>query len=176
MHQIVSGIGILSNLALFGNNMYLLFTEELRVFAIFMISGAINGGCCILYCSHFCDISRDQRKASEDWCFMCLLMNFFILLLSVFSVSESNLAIKSLCFGNVGVTAFAGIVIATRNLFSCKRCHYIRLSSQGECSICLEVIGESGCQTLTCKHSFHVVCLEKWLTTNESCPNCRAEL
>jgi len=39
------------------------------------------------------------------------------------------------------------------------------------CSICLEPC-VSGVE-LECKHVFHKKCIEKWLDTNPTCPNCR---
>jgi len=45
-----------------------------------------------------------------------------------------------------------------------------------DCSICLETIKE-GERTMTiqkCKHGFHQKCLDPWLSTHDSCPNCRS--
>ena len=44
------------------------------------------------------------------------------------------------------------------------------------CSVCLENVTE-GERTLLikkCQHGFHQKCLDPWLGTNESCPNCRS--
>jgi hypothetical protein len=40
-----------------------------------------------------------------------------------------------------------------------------------ECSICLESLLDS--KQLSCGHSFHEPCIDPWLQTNGSCPNCR---
>ena len=45
-----------------------------------------------------------------------------------------------------------------------------------DCSICLEPVKE-GERTMTiqkCKHGFHQKCLDPWLVTHDSCPNCRS--
>ena len=46
-----------------------------------------------------------------------------------------------------------------------------------ECTICLNgyKLNETK-KTTDCNHIFHEECLEKWLTTNNSCPLCRTEL
>ena len=47
-----------------------------------------------------------------------------------------------------------------------------------DCSICLEQIKE-GQRTLlltTCRHGFHQTCLDPWLLTNSTCPNCRGAI
>lgn len=44
-----------------------------------------------------------------------------------------------------------------------------------ECSICLDEIKE-GQRTLlirSCQHGFHQECLDRWLSGNSTCPNCR---
>ncbi len=49
----------------------------------------------------------------------------------------------------------------------------------GECSICFDTIrkGQMMCR-LPCKnevsHAFHKKCIEPWLKTNNTCPNCRS--
>jgi hypothetical protein len=47
-----------------------------------------------------------------------------------------------------------------------------------DCSICLEQIKED--QTITvirsCQHGFHELCLQPWLQTKSTCPNCRGPL
>ena len=39
------------------------------------------------------------------------------------------------------------------------------------CSVCLDESGLS--KTLSCGHSFHEDCIDKWLEDNNTCPNCR---
>jgi hypothetical protein len=44
-----------------------------------------------------------------------------------------------------------------------------------ECSICLGDILR-GDRTTSCGHHFHTACLQKWLVSHNTCPNCRTEL
>jgi hypothetical protein len=47
------------------------------------------------------------------------------------------------------------------------------------CSICLgEFVPGESIRTLPCpgRHPFHALCVDKWLMTKDSCPNCRALL
>lgn len=46
-----------------------------------------------------------------------------------------------------------------------------------ECTICLEKFqnGEE-IRTFSCKHAFHGRCLDNWLSSDLSCPNCRLQL
>lgn len=41
------------------------------------------------------------------------------------------------------------------------------------CTICLENISDSENETLVCNHSFHNICINRWLSTNTNCPVCR---
>jgi len=43
-----------------------------------------------------------------------------------------------------------------------------------ECTICIDdyKVGNIVRQ-LKCSHTFHQACIDKWLTTNKMCPNCR---
>lgn len=44
----------------------------------------------------------------------------------------------------------------------------------GECLICLDDFEEgSEVRTLPCFHFFHTACVDKWLTSNGSCPVCK---
>uniref|UniRef100_A0A182MEZ7 RING-type domain-containing protein n=1 Tax=Anopheles culicifacies TaxID=139723 RepID=A0A182MEZ7_9DIPT len=43
------------------------------------------------------------------------------------------------------------------------------------CTICLEQIKPANRWTLPCKHSFHIVCLNKWTVNKQECPNCRKQ-
>jgi hypothetical protein len=40
------------------------------------------------------------------------------------------------------------------------------------CSICLESL-QNGIINTECNHTFHKICLEKWLNLNNTCPYCR---
>lgn len=44
------------------------------------------------------------------------------------------------------------------------------------CSVCLEHVkeGERTLMIQKCHHGFHQKCLDPWLSTNDSCPNCRS--
>ena len=41
------------------------------------------------------------------------------------------------------------------------------------CTICLENILEIDNKTLVCNHTFHNICINRWLATNTNCPICR---
>lgn len=47
-----------------------------------------------------------------------------------------------------------------------------------ECPVCLSVFadGEKVSQLSVCKHSFHAVCIDKWLNSQSNCPVCRASI
>lgn len=53
----------------------------------------------------------------------------------------------------------------------------VEMANRGceECTICLEAVGEGGCQT-RCKHWFHKHCLGKWLHVKRTCPVCCHDL
>lgn len=44
-----------------------------------------------------------------------------------------------------------------------------------DCSICLnEIVAKStGFVQMSCTHTFHLKCISKWLSTNNTCPMCR---
>src|SRR3989338_2706289 len=48
-------------------------------------------------------------------------------------------------------------------------------SCEEVCSICLEKLGKKALakRVKSCKHSFHPLCLLKWLEDKHSCPVCR---
>ncbi|KAI7822776.1 hypothetical protein BX661DRAFT_187137 [Kickxella alabastrina] len=49
--------------------------------------------------------------------------------------------------------------------------------SKGCCLVCLEDIKEGvSVRALGCGHSFHIPCIDPWLTTNASCPACRKNI
>lgn len=46
-----------------------------------------------------------------------------------------------------------------------------------DCPICYDKITiQTGVCTLNCSHSYHLRCIVKWISTNESCPCCRNEI
>jgi hypothetical protein len=47
-------------------------------------------------------------------------------------------------------------------------------SDNDHCSICLEV--DDNIFVTKCGHKYHIVCLEKWLEKNNTCPYCRVIL
>ncbi|KAE8669369.1 RING-H2 finger protein ATL66 [Hibiscus syriacus] len=51
-------------------------------------------------------------------------------------------------------------------------------ATQSECCICLGVFedGEKVKVLPPCKHSYHPECVDRWLSTESSCPLCRASL
>lgn len=42
-----------------------------------------------------------------------------------------------------------------------------------ECAICLEPLNNKNNKTLSCTHTYHVKCIEKWKVKRKSCPICR---
>ncbi|KAI3458520.1 hypothetical protein Pfo_015183 [Paulownia fortunei] len=50
--------------------------------------------------------------------------------------------------------------------------------SEAECCICLGIFGDGDKVKVLpqCDHCFHSECVDKWLTTQSSCPLCRASL
>ncbi len=42
------------------------------------------------------------------------------------------------------------------------------------CPICLGDLKTSKNKNLYCSHIFHENCIDEWLKTNNTCPNCRA--
>lgn len=46
-----------------------------------------------------------------------------------------------------------------------------------ECAVCLSLFEEEEISKLlpNCKHTFHLECIDKWLTSNSTCPICRTE-
>ncbi|KAI3439759.1 RING-type domain-containing protein [Psidium guajava] len=50
--------------------------------------------------------------------------------------------------------------------------------TEAECSICLTEFVEGDVIRVleTCGHGFHVECIERWLSSNKSCPTCRSSL
>ena len=40
------------------------------------------------------------------------------------------------------------------------------------CAICLEII-ESDSINLQCNHNFHIICIDKWKSKENTCPICR---
>ena len=48
----------------------------------------------------------------------------------------------------------------------------------GDCPVCLENMkrGDHNLTWLPCTHVFHADCVEDWLRSNRTCPNCRSSL
>ena len=45
---------------------------------------------------------------------------------------------------------------------------------QGKCTICMEEFSTGDClRCLPCLHSYHVACIDKWLSLSQSCPVCK---
>jgi hypothetical protein len=45
-----------------------------------------------------------------------------------------------------------------------------------DCSICMSKIEDDIIGMLKCHHYFHITCIDPWLLTHDSCPNCRYQL
>ncbi|CAI9117418.1 OLC1v1018810C1 [Oldenlandia corymbosa var. corymbosa] len=54
---------------------------------------------------------------------------------------------------------------------------YVETGAKTECSVCLSSfeIGEQARKLPNCGHTFHVECIDKWLTSHSTCPICRTE-
>jgi hypothetical protein len=58
-----------------------------------------------------------------------------------------------------------------------KGCECYQHKTPVECPICFEAIDEKDVVKTPCNHSFHRICMLKWLATkNYSCPSCRGVL
>ena len=44
------------------------------------------------------------------------------------------------------------------------------------CNICLDTIDDEMVRKISCKHLFHVNCIDTWLTGNKKCPTCLNEV
>ena len=53
---------------------------------------------------------------------------------------------------------------------------YCKLHRPNDCPICYERMTSKDTTTTRCKHVYHSTCLERWLTTNHTCPLCRETL
>ncbi|XP_030462829.1 RING-H2 finger protein ATL40-like [Syzygium oleosum] len=49
--------------------------------------------------------------------------------------------------------------------------------ASAECAVCLSMLedGETARELPNCKHIFHVECIDKWLSSQSTCPVCRTE-
>lgn len=52
-------------------------------------------------------------------------------------------------------------------------CIQLKGTPKEDCSICFECKEDKKLKYLSCKHSFHVKCINKWLKKNDTCPLCR---
>ncbi|CAH1987568.1 unnamed protein product [Acanthoscelides obtectus] len=46
----------------------------------------------------------------------------------------------------------------------------------GKCTICLTNLKGRSIKQLKCRHQFHERCINGWLTSNNTCPNCRMHI
>jgi hypothetical protein len=52
-----------------------------------------------------------------------------------------------------------------------------QLGEQTKCLICLEQFGDGDdVKTLPCLHIYHQQCVERWLSTDNSCPVCKTPI
>jgi hypothetical protein len=51
----------------------------------------------------------------------------------------------------------------------------VQVESEEICSVCLEGENYVNCET-NCSHHFHVDCLSRWISRNNSCPMCRGNI
>jgi hypothetical protein len=49
-------------------------------------------------------------------------------------------------------------------------------NNTNNCSICMSEIEDDIIGILKCDHYFHITCIDPWLLTHDSCPNCRYQL
>lgn len=68
-------------------------------------------------------------------------------------------------------------VIALLPTFIFKKMNQDTKTTELECSVCLSALEEGEMVRVlpNCDHIFHVECIEKWLSSNSTCPLCRAE-
>ena len=50
------------------------------------------------------------------------------------------------------------------------------MNSEFDCIICYEKLLEYPSKITSCKHTFHERCINRWLSTNSTCPICRVVL
>lgn len=98
---------------------------------------------------------------------------------SVISLNDSNSSINQAVYESVIELLCEKLSLIRkkpeRNLGSYKK---IKPKDSGyKCPICLDVFQEGLYKrTLSCQHTFHKKCVDKWLKDEESCPICRKKL
>jgi hypothetical protein len=53
---------------------------------------------------------------------------------------------------------------------------YHKNNNEFFCVICQSKCINTVIRTLSCKHSFHINCIDKWFTENKTCPICKFEI
>ncbi|KAJ1438920.1 Zinc finger, RING-type [Sesbania bispinosa] len=92
-----------------------------------------------------------------------------------------NLQFEQVGIANTGYDEFHDVhgLVASRGLSgeSLKKLphHMIMKAENTCCAICLQDIevGEIARSLPRCHHTFHLICVDKWLVKNDSCPVCR---
>ncbi|KAK4486996.1 hypothetical protein RD792_006311 [Penstemon davidsonii] len=78
------------------------------------------------------------------------------------------------------VTGLDPSIITALPVFMFKQTNLVDNSNEMshiECAVCLSTLqdGEMVRTLPNCKHTFHANCIDQWLGTNSTCPNCRTE-
>ena len=103
----------------------------------------------------------------------CMILLSVALLFSIFAMTQKNFDILALVA--VGLFAMAyllfGVFMEYYHSLQPIEIEMVVIHTSDMCTICLEPC-LNGVQ-LPCTHTFHKQCIQKWLTVNQSCPNCR---
>jgi len=116
-------------------------------------------------------------------CSVCISICFFIGIVFITSSVLHFHLFLTILVGALCLMVLWNIVLVVSYIvdvyFICKEANVKEIEMTvirgGEtCSICLEPCGYG--VELVCNHVFHKKCIEKWLDSNPTCPNCRLEV
>ena len=117
----------------------------------------------------------NNRIFLVDWPTRRLMLNE-----SVVSIKIDNICIENmigailLCICSIVMLTFICYKLRT---FTCEPIEIYTKSDSETCTICIEDIHAGNrIKTLECKHVFHKNCINKWLKTKSTCPNCNADV